>query len=81
MKIILDFTVNYIVQSLLINPEGSLSENGLTIPDLKEVIRDQALAEDRFENWRDWAKWFNLSDSEKTDLIKQARKDAKSFTA
>ena len=81
MKIILDFTVNYIVQSLLINPEGSLSENGLTIPDLKEVIRDQALVEDRFENWRDWAKWFNLSDSEKTDLIKQARKDAKSFTA
>lgn len=80
MKSISDFITNYIVQTILRNPECSAKENGLTIMDLKKVISDQAMAEARFENSGEWAKWFNLSEDEKTDLIKQARCDAKAVT-
>ena len=83
MKIILAHLVQSIITTTRTSGGTTLEEMGLTIADLKKEVSEIADSCDRRQtsDAREWAQWFQMDDAEKSELIKQARKEAKTLTA
>lgn len=76
------YLVNLIVRTANAHPDCSISENALTIADLKKDLSSMAQYCSRNYHHPDsksFMSWFSYDDSEKSGIIKAAREDAENL--